>query len=183
MKTKNQYIAARIFGGLCLLGLSSGAFAGVVVAEITYSPDIVAGGGTGTEVQGVPTLSEWGLVAMALLVAVMAYRALRSSLPRHPLAVVFLAGALGISMFGNTELMLKAMAATGDSFLSEPDGYELRIGGEPGGACRLFVADRLERRNSYVLKKPEQSSQCTVGRVLQKNDACYLKIVFSGLPG
>ena len=54
---------------------------------------------------------------MALLVAVMAYRALRSSLPRHPLAVVFLAGALGISMFGNTELMLKAMAATVDSFL------------------------------------------------------------------
>lgn len=193
MKTKHQYIAARIFGVLCLLGLPYVASAGVVVAEITYSPDIVSGGGTGgvpsTEVQGVPTLSEWGLVAMALLVAVMAYRALRSSLPRHPLAVVFLAGALGISMFGNTELMLKAMAATVDSFLSEPEGYELRLGNELGERRLINTSGvpqqikKMESRNSYLIIGSEQSPQCTVGRVLQNNDACYLKIVFSGLPG
>ncbi len=92
-------------------------------------------------------------------------------------------------MFGNTELMLKAMAATSDSFLSEPEGYELRLGGEPGERRLINTSGvpqqikQMEGRNSYLITNPEQSPQCTVGRVLQKNDVCYLKIVFSGLPG
>lgn len=195
MKTKNQNTVLHVLSGLGLLALSTGADAGVMVAEITYSPNIGGGGGTGggpgtgAGVQSVPTLSEWGLIAMALLVAVMAYRALRSVLPRQPLAVLFLAGVLGMSMFGNTELMLKAMAETTDSFLYEPEGGVFGIGNKTGevrlvnGTAAPQQIKRMESRNAHSLSIPSQSPPCEVGTVLQKDAACYLKIEFTGVPG
>jgi len=63
------------------------AFAGGSVVTVTYAPAATA---------NVPTLSEWTLLALAALIAVISYRHLRNRLNGRPLAALFLAGAAGV---------------------------------------------------------------------------------------
>lgn len=86
-------VAAGTFTQLAFAGVGGGVV-------ITYAP-------AGTS--SVPTMSEWTLLALAVMVALVAYRFLRQRLNGQPMAVVFLtvaAGALAFlgGHFGNQAL-------------------------------------------------------------------------------
>lgn len=90
------------------------AFAGFA-ASLTYAPGP----------SSVPTLSEWTLLALTFLVAMVSYRHLRSRLHGRPLAAVFLAGAAAILALAVGYVGEQAMAVVPSS----PDPMTLPAGG------------------------------------------------------
>jgi hypothetical protein len=86
MKFLRTLLAA--VSGFTLLGFQAEAFAqSVPGGTITYE---------GLSAALVPTLSEWGIAGLAVLIAVVGYRYGRTRLGGKPLASVLIAGALGL---------------------------------------------------------------------------------------
>ena len=138
---------------------------------ITYAP---------VESQGIPTLSEWGLLATALLLAVLAYRLLRGRLGGRPLASVVLAGALGLALAGGG-LQLQSAEAQSESeiALSLPGGGLATITDEgewlvrnTSGVAQSIVA--MTAADGFAFQPPEGTPACAVGMVLTPGAICYL---------
>ena len=174
-----------------LLALASpAAFAGTplppISGLITYAPD-----GTTT---AVPTLSEWGLLAMVLLLAVVAYRVLRAQMGAKPLASVVLAGALGLGLASGVPLVRPALAVEYPT-LSVP--LTEAAGGFAGFAAASTYYLGLEVVNNsgvpqritgmevdlpYVFSDSGLTPQCTVGLRLSIGGKCYVGVGGGGPP-
>ena len=76
------------------------AVAGLIAAQAV--PAMAAGGTiTYSVASSIPTLSDWGLIIMAAIMAVVAYRELRKSKRGQPLASLAALGILGLAAFVN----------------------------------------------------------------------------------
>jgi len=155
-----------------LLALPVASFAGNGAA-ITYAPP--------TSTNTVPTLSQWGLLALVSLMAVIGYRVLREKAGGRPIAAIVLAAALGwLAIFG--EINLKdAMASVTNyvSNLSNPAG---------GQVSTLFGCDGSNSYTATVTNTsgvPQQilsitlegstigaGSTCSQGTILSNGASC-----------
>ena len=146
----------------------------------------------------VPTASEWALIGMAGLLAVVAYHALRSNGGRT--LKVWAAGLLACASLSTALWNRNAVAA--------PPPVEIVLDQAAGGAAiiphnpELFSppfthvytvqnqtaqAQRItgvSTRPDLLLETPTGfTPECTVGLVLQPNDMCYLKANGMNMPG
>ncbi|MBV5291590.1 MAG: midcut-by-XrtH protein [Curvibacter lanceolatus] len=92
------------------------AFAGFS-ASLTYAPATAS----------VPTLSEWTLLALMALVAMISYRHLRVRLQGRPLAAVFLAGAAGVLAVSAGYVGEQAMAIPAPGSMTLPAGGTINL--------------------------------------------------------
>ena len=145
---------------------------------ITYAP---------VESQGIPTLSEWGLLATALLLAVLAYRLLRGRLGGRPLASVVLAGALGLALAGGGLQLQSAQAQSEvEIALSLPGGGQAMIPDDgvwlvrnTSGVAQSIVA--LSAADGFNFESYEGSPRCEVAMVLAPGATCYINLVNNNL--
>ena len=177
--------AARVVAGLLVVA-SPGAFAGSfsVAGSITYAP-LNASAAT-----AVPTLSEWGLVALVLLLVVVAYRVLRNQLGGKPLASVVLAGFLGLGMASGLSTLRPALAAVEVpiSLTEAPGGLAGFVFTDRSGALITVtnnsgVPQKITGREvdgSYTFDDGDSNTpQCTVGLVLPTTAVCYLAVKYA----
>lgn len=165
-----------------LAGAAPGVFAGSVVApvgEIVYEPLAAA--------TAVPTLSEWGLMAMMGLLVLVAYRVLRERLQGKPLASVVLAGVLGLGVvsggyWGRPALAIavyntfQLSSASGGSYTFVSPGDEWQGTNTSAVPQRIKSMTRLDTNYSFIT--PTGTPECTVGLVVPVGGTCNAKIVF-----
>lgn len=177
-------------GAIALVGLlvAQGA-AAQSMGSVSYAPLAAA---------NVPTVSEWALIGMAALLAVVAYHALRSQGGRA--LKVWAAGLLACATLSTALWNRPAVAS--------PAPVEIVLDQMTGGAASiphsvdLFFppfthvytvqnqtaqAQRVtgvSTRPDLLLETPTGfTPECTVGLVLQPNDRCYLKANGINMPG
>lgn len=162
--------------GIAALAASAAASAGApaVGAVITYA----AAGAS-----AIPTLSEWGLIGMALLVAAMAYRSLRGRLGNKPLAAVLLAGTLVLGAIPSTG-WIRPAAAVVVSEVALP-----LAGGGTANVTDLNVDVPVKNTSGVPLKivsvvatgvnfidNPAATPKCAAGQILAVGAVCYVKV-------
>lgn len=146
----------------------------------------------------VPTVSEWGLIGMAVLVALAAYHAMRAQGSRALKAWttgLLVCGVLSASLWNHPAI-------------ATPPPVEIALDQSTGGVAdiphnaELFfppfthvytvqnqtaVAQRVtgvSTRPDLLLETPTGfTPECTVGLVLQPDDMCYLKANGMNMPG
>lgn len=182
----SRYAAVLALG----LGLAQGA-AAQSMGSVSYAP-------LAAQAQNVPTLSEWALIGMAALLAVVAFYTLRSQSART--LKVWAAGLLACTAVGATlwNTPAEAIPPPVDVVMDQPNGGTASI----PHRVDLFFGDFF-----YIYKVQNQTSraqrvtgvsvipglillpptgftpQCTVGLVLQPNDMCYVRAYNQSLPG
>lgn len=141
----------------------------------------VAAGGTityGPPTHSIPVLSDLMLVALGILLAVMAYRALRAHPGGRPLAAIAAFGILGLSMIPGVKFVEKAYALVvpemtnpGGGMVSVPTGIELPV----------LNATGVTQQIKAVTPPPGGTSApttgtptCTPGLTIKPNDPCYV---------
>lgn len=159
-----------------LLSTLAWAAPGDIVATITYAP-LSAGA------QAVPTLSQWGLAALALALAALAPRLLRGGMLRA-VALGLLAGAALLAApwsapamarpsdetaldqpgGGTAQLLWQSMLGSGDFF------YPYALVNTTGKPQRITA---IEIRG-YRLLDPDDAQTCQLDMVLRPGDTCAL---------
>ena len=161
------------------LGLAAASAAGYAQSSeggvITYAP---------TTSTSVPTLSEWGMVAMALLLAVLAYRLLRDRLGGKPLASVVLAGALGLGLVSGVPGVRSAAAVVivpSVSLSNSAGGTAnvtqrgLNLVTNTSGVLQTIT--QMQASEGWVFESEfDNSPICQVGTVLSVGDSCYVNL-------
>lgn len=154
------------------------AMAGIPPVSIVYSPNIA---GVGT--QAVPSLSEWGLIALCMLVLAIAYRMMRAGAGARPVATVLLAGALGAGAISDQDLVGKVVAAIPAVNLAQSDGgtayasysnVDTRV--ENTSGVPQQIKSIQVNFQGYWLGTPTQTPQCVVGTVVTAGASCYVYI-------
>ena len=154
------------------------AMAGGPLVSIVYSPNIA---GVGT--QAVPSLSEWGLIALCMLVLAIAYRMMRAGAGARPVATVLLAGALGAGAINDQDLVGKVVAAI-------PAVSLANSAGGTAGFSHVDTNTRVENSSGvpqqiksirinyglYQIGTPSQTPQCVEGTVVTAGASCYVFI-------
>lgn len=170
MKFSRTLLAAA--GGLAFLGFQGEAFA-IPGGLIVFGP-LPAG-----DVIPAPTLSEWGVAGLAVLIAVIAYRHLRANLGGKPLASFFIAGALGLCGVFGDQVIRQAAALIPVISITNPAGGTVRV-------CSS-ATQSLSNATSVILQvvsiTPDAGSSieggnCAPGLVLPPNASCTL--MFTG---
>lgn len=116
MKFLRTLLAAA--SGFTLLGFQAEAFAqSFPGGVITYQ---------GLAPAAVPTLSEWGLAGLAVLIAVIGYRYRRTHPAGKPLASILIAGALGLCAILGDKVISPAAAPPQFAF-TNPAGGTIQI--------------------------------------------------------
>ncbi len=163
----------KVVGSLLPLSYTANGFAGTYVADLVYSPAIAGPGAA----QGIPTLSQWGMIALSMLVIMFAYRILRCVKVRKPLAVWFAACALSAAVMGKSDLISKAWAAY-DAELTDPAGGTLTIS---SGEARITNDTGVRQQIKRIdFKAPHRQApatgtpECNVGVVLEHRSVCFL---------
>lgn len=163
-----------------LLAATNLAWAGLPagVGTITYAP--VA--------QAVPTLSEWMLFLISGLVAVVAFKTLRSTNFSRPLAWLVSGGLLLLTFGPGRGVIGDAIAAVAPGmFLSSPSGGTATI--PFSGADVLVTNDSgvtqtigtIAPNPGFSLGTPGTSPQCVNGLSLSNLGTCWVRIN-GGLP-
>ena len=166
---------------------SPAAFAGVAVPPAPISGIFTYAPATTT---AVPTMSEWGLVAMVLLLAVVAYRALRNHMGGKPLASLVLAGALGLGMASGMPMLRPAVAIVAPTQISLTTAAGGFAGFNAIGPTYLYlevvnnsgVPQRItgmEVEAPYSFVDSGNTPQCVVGLSLSVGGKCYISV---GMP-
>jgi hypothetical protein len=147
--------------------------------------------------QSVPTLSEWGLIAMAAMLTVLALRTMKRQ--GHAPLKMLAAGLLACAAFVGAHWSAPAMAVVAPA--------EVVLDQAAGGVSDLphrsdlFYGDRfhiytvqntssqpqritaLTPATGGQFKVPTgHSPQCTVGLILQANEVCYLRLYNDSMP-
>jgi len=177
---------------------SATAMVGLLVAQgaaaqsmgsVSYAPLAAA---------NVPTVSEWALIGMAALLAVVAYHAMRAQGGRT--LKVWAAGLLACASLSTALWNRPAVAspppveivldqATGGSasiphngqLFFPPFTHVYTVQNQTGQAQRVTA---VTTRPDLFLETPTGfTPECTVGLVLQPNDMCYLKANGMNMPG
>lgn len=180
-----------------LAGRGAAAVAGMLVAQgaaaqamggVTYAPLAAA---------NVPTVSEWGLIGMSALLAVVAYHALRAQSGRA--LKVWAAGLLACATLSAALWNGPALASVAfDVVLDQPNGgtadiphrgalffgdffYIYKVQNQTDRAQRVLAVNVIP---GLVLLEPTGfTPECKPGLVLQPNDICYLRVYNQSLPG
>ncbi|MEZ5606691.1 MAG: midcut-by-XrtH protein [Burkholderiaceae bacterium] len=171
------YRGAAFVAAWALLGAAPQAWAGVAIyGTIDYEPLSVA---------TVPTLSQWALVAMGLLLAVLAYRALRGRIHGRLLTHLLLGGGLaaagGWAGTGGVPSAQAAPPVEDTVALSQASGgtANITVLGVSEVENTSAVALRIKALNStaqWINPEPGHAPQCVVGMVLQPGGTCYVEL-------
>ena len=166
--------------GLLLCGPA--AWAGVPVGgTIEYEP-------LTANVAAVPSLSEWMLVLLGLLLAVMAYRALRGRVNGRLLSNLTLAGgALAAAAAGHGLIQeVRATPAANEQNMSSASGgtvettaYWTRLTNTSGVPLKIKAIRPNEW--SHVVSPPPEAPECTVNFVVSPGNTC--NVAFERLDG
>lgn len=160
-----------------LLLCSQVAWAGVPGAggSIDYGP-------IASSVAAVPTLGEWMLVLMALLLAVVAYRGLRGRVNGRLLSnLTLVGGALAAAAAGHG-LVQEAKAIVADQEnMSSPSGGTVVASNwtqltNTAGVPLKIIAIR-PNPGSVVNSPPPESPECTVGYVVTPSNKCNIEFM------
>jgi hypothetical protein len=122
------------------------------------------------------------MVAMALLLAVLAYRLLRDRLGGKPLASVVLAGALGLGLVSGVPGVRSAYAEASSVFLSNSAGGTanvtqrgLNLVTNTSGVLQTIT--QMQASEGWVFESEfDNSPICQVGTVLSVGDSCYVNL-------
>ena len=174
------------------------AMAGILVAQGAAAQSMGGVSYAPLAASNVPTLSEWALIGMAALLAVVAYHTLRAQGGRA--LKVWAAGLLACATLGATLWNTPAQAVLPpvDVVMDQPQGGTASI---PHRSALFFgdffyiykvqnQTDRAQRVTDVsvipglVLLEPTGfTPECTVGLVLQPDDMCYVRVYNQSLPG
>lgn len=165
--------------GLLLCG--SAAWAGMGVGGfIDYEPLTAT-------VAAVPSLSEWMLLLLALLLAVVAFRALRGRVNGRLLSnLTLVGGALAAAAAGHGLIQEVRATPTIDENMSSPSGgtveatgYLIRLTNTSGVPLKI----KAVRPNdwSHVVSPPPEGPECTVNLTVLPGNKCNVQ--FQYLPG
>ena len=174
------------------------AMVGFLVAQCAAAQSLGSVAYAPLAASNVPTVSEWALIGMAALLAVVAYHALRSQGGRA--LKVWAAGLLACASLSTALWNRPAVAA--------PAPVEIALDQAAGGVADIphnadlffppfthvytvqnqtAVAQRVtgvSTRPDLLLETPTGfTPECTVGLVLQPDDMCYLKANGMNMPG
>ena len=177
MMRKSVRIGLAGAGGLVLWGMASGAWAGNAGGTIDYGPLPTAA--------SVPTLGEWSLVLMALLVMVVAYRAVRGRVNGRLLTHLLLGGGLaaGGLASGNWVQSVQAMVQTDFPMTVASGGtvtvttYNELVTVTNTSAVPLKITRMQTSTESMTWVDPDgETPRCEVGTIVQAGAKCYVKL-------
>ena len=180
MKALQRCTATSLLVGLAAMAGMPSAWAGFANgAVIVYAP-AAASGAVGTA--SIPTLSEWGMIATAVLVAVMAYRSLRGRLGGKTVASVLLAGVITMAGSQQPGLIRTARAVPVQTELSNPAGgmadVQFLTGADVPVVNTSGVAQRIVSvtpQPPYPITQPAGSPRCVANLQLAPNATCYVR--------
>ncbi len=160
----------------CLLAAAALAGSGLAQAgtvpggAIDYGPLAAA----------VPSLSEWSLALMALLLAVVAYRVLRGRVGGRLMSNLLVAGAAVAAGFSGVGLVREAEALSAvDVNMSSTSGGTLngtfwtRLNNTTGIPLRII--DIRTNRGVIIESPPPDSPECTIGTVVAPGARCNIE--------
>lgn len=165
-------------GGAALACLTTvgTAQAGVIGGVIDYAPLAIA---------GVPTLGEWALVLVALLVGAFGYRALRGRVGGRLMSNLMIVGAAAAAGFAGNGIVREAVAQTAfDVNMSSATGGTItgvgwtRLTNTSGVALRIL--DIRPSRGIEVQSPPPASPECTIGGTVPVGAQC--NVLFANAP-
>lgn len=176
--------AAAVAGMLVAQGAAAQSMGGV-----TYAPLAAA---------NVPTVSEWGLIGMAALLAVAAFFTLRAQGTRT--LKVWASGLLVCAAVSATlwNTPAEAVPSPVDVVMDQPNGgtapiphrgalffgdffYIYKVQNQTDRAQRVLAVSVIP--GLELLEPTGFTPECTPGLVLQPNDVCYLRVYNQSLPG
>ena len=176
MKNRFLRIGLALGGALAAWGVAPNAWAGVP-GTIDYGPLPMA--------TSVPTLGEWALVLMALLVMVVAYRALRGRVNGRLLTHLLLGGGLAAGGLASGHWVQSAQAvvdpevlltvASGGSVNVIQVNVPVKVTNNAGVALQIKALHANYEGVSWV-EPNEGAPQCQVGTVLQAGGSCYVQL-------
>jgi len=177
-------VAAMVLGLLVAQGAAAQS-----MGSVSYAPFAAS---------NVPTMSEWALIGMAVVLAAVALYAMRAQNRR-----VLKMWASGLVACGALSAAFWNRPA-----VAEPAPVEIALDQPPGGVANIphstelffgdffhiYTAQNLTDRPQRVtgvsvitgltlLPPTGFTPECTVGLVLQPNGICYIKVYNDGLPG
>jgi hypothetical protein len=171
MKFLRTLLAAA--GGLALLGFQAEAIAqSLPGGTIDYQ---------GLSAASIPTLSEWGLAGLAILIAVVGYRYRRARFGGKPLASLLIAGALGLCAILGDKVIRPAAAVPAPLFsFSNPAGGTVQI----CSSSQVSVSNTTSNSVRVVNVTPFAGSSieagtCVPGLVVAPSASCTIMFVGS----
>ena len=142
----------------------------------------------------VPTLSEWGLLVLALVMAVGTAWSLYKKAGRGTTAVLALMTALMLGAIGDHDVIRRAEATSPHPTLSlagggttEPFSYWASVNPDQGlaitntsGVPQRITAITLTVNSVPATPSvPANTPQCTVGLVLPAGQSCYVTVILA----
>ena len=169
-------IAQRGLKGLVasLAMLAGVAQAGAEGGVVTYGPDAAA----------VPTLSEWTLVGLGMLLVVLAYRVMRAQGKGHLMVNLLALGGAAAMGLGGHSLLGRAEAGVvvdAAAFLVEATGGVVQV---PlyGSSVRVVNSTPVNQTIRSIAaapglseSNPSLSPRCTAGLRVPATSACYVR--------
>lgn len=160
----------------------------LLCAPVAWAGGPVAGGSIdygplAASVSAVPTLGEWMLVLMGLLLAVVAYRSLRGRVNGRLLSNLTLAGgALAATVAGHGLVQEARAIMAGVVNMSSPTGGTAvatnwsALTNTTGVPLKILAIRPND--GSWVISPPPASPECTVGSVVSPGNVCNVYFVF-----
>lgn len=160
---------------IAILGVTSSAWAGFS-GTLTYAPAAAAATTTST-----PTLGTWTLLLMAALLAVIAYRVLKTRVSGRQFGLFALAGSLIAGGAASGDLIRLAHAQSVPVY---------QMSSATGGTVNLIFGiqqltntsgvpqqvTNLVGNGSYVNPGGSYTPQCIVGLVVAPGNSCYVDL-------
>ena len=177
MKTSRLCMRPLVFFALSLG--SSLTWAGAPITSVDYAPLPNAA--------AVPTLGEWTLILMALLMAVVAYRVLRGRVNGRLLSNAVLAGGAVAATIAGHGVVREVQAAItyADYEMSIPTGGTVEAEStwikliNTSGVPLQIKAIRLPSEAFEVVSPIEQSPECKTNLIVSPSASCYFQIRFA----
>ncbi len=172
--TRERMKRAEASAALLAWGVLPSAWAGVPVVPgaIVYAPLSSAA--------PVPTLGEWSLTLMALLLAVVAYRVLRGRVNGRLMTPLLLTGGLAAAGLAGHDLVGLAQAVVPQVQFSQAAGGSVGVGvGETQIINTSGVPQQVTSMSTqpgYSFVTPPGSPQCQVGTPVAPSGICYVEI-------
>lgn len=140
--------------------------------------------GIGSE--GVPTLSDYMLVVLVILLAAVAYRKLRAYPGGKPLASLMVLGMLAaLSLASGNQIIKSAQATINTVFLNNPAGGTVTV--NPVGTSLVTNSTAVQLRITSItpglgetigVPGLGQVPVCTAGStILQPGGSCYVNVI------
>ena len=156
-----------------LLVFSAGAQVPTGTTTITYAPAAAAAAPA-----GIPTLSEWGLIILAGVMAFAAFKAMRKGAAGRMFSILAFAAAGAI---GTAQFAAPTRAAPGTAFSEASGGVVIWTGvGEISIQNTSGVSQKITAINysgGATPQTPVGTPQCSVGLTLAPGATCYFRVI------